>query len=293
MSTPDWITFDIDIEPNFTCSFNECEINYPCADPFACSPYIITLSKGIYLVDVFGAEGGGIISPGKGGEIKGLLTLNRNTILYAYIGAKGASGSGYVNVKGTFGGGGSGYGYYNFHFIGSGGGASDIRLVNDSLTSRVIVAGGGGGGGKNNQTGQWNESPGGDGSGYNGKSATSTTTKGTPGSGAFINKPGEKGVKGLFDYGGNAVQAAGMDGSGGGGGYYGGNAGKSYCSGGGGGSGYYNKRFFIHHESFTGVREGNGMIKIAKLFSNHFIHKTCLRKRNSSYMFSLLALIVS
>ena len=289
MSTPDWITFDIDIEPNYTCSFNECEINYPCANPFSCSPYRITLSRGIYLVDVFGAEGGGVFSPGKGGEIKGLLTLNRNTTLYAYIGAKGASGSSYVN--GTFGGGGSAYGCLNVHFIGSGGGASDLRLISDSLSSRVIVAGGGGGGGKTIERSNENESPGGDGSGYNGKNAI--TKRGTSGSGAFTNKPGENGVKGSFGYGGNAEKTSTTDGSGGGGGYYGGNAGKSYCSGGGGGSGYYNKKIFIHHESFTGVREGNGMIKISKLFSNHFIHKTCLRKKNSSYIFSLLALIVS
>ena len=272
MENLDWITVDINETLNVTCSNSECELNYPCSSSFSCQPYKLTLSEGVYLVDVFGAEGVGAYSPGKGGEIKGILSINKNTTFYAYIGAKGASGQNW-NVQGAFGGGGSGYGYETFHYIGSGGGASDLRTIEKDLHSRVIVAGGGGGGGQ--LTGNWNlKSPGGDGSGFNGNSATSQ--KGIAGSGAFVTGPGANGVKGSFGFGGNVSNYEGHDGSGGGGGYYGGNAGYSHCSGGGGGSGYYNRRLIIHHESFTGVRKGHGMIKITKLFTNSFDQKTCL-----------------
>ena len=140
--------------------------------------------------------------------------------------------------------------------------ASDLRLIVDDLTSRIIVAGGGGGGGKNTRYSYY--SPGGNGSGINGSDATSTG--GTPGSGAYVTGPGEKGNKGSFGFGGNTSTSS-KDGSGGGGGYYGGNGGFQVCCGGGGGSGYYDKSLFARPESFTGVREGNGMIKITRCFN--------------------------
>ena len=72
---------------------------------------------------------------GPGGYSIGTLTLTAKTTLYIYSGGQPTA----VKVGG-FNGGGTGYssGY-------GGGGASDIRIAEDSLYARVIVAGGGGG----------------------------------------------------------------------------------------------------------------------------------------------------
>ena len=256
---PSWLTVSCDVTPSVSCSDNICELKYPCPTSYSCKPYKITLKRGLYLIEVYGAEGGGYSTPGKGGEIKGILKLTKNSTFFAYVGAKGEKGANTV-IQATFGGGGSGYGYESLHNIGSGGGASDLRTDKDSLSSRIIVAGGGGAGGLNSGSRVYNDSPGGDGSGDNGKSAVSS--KGTAGSGAFTNKAGENGNKGIFGFGGNVTQSKGYDGSGGGGGYYGGNSGIKYCSGGGGGSGYIDKKYFSVYETFTGVRQGHGLIKI-------------------------------
>ena len=267
---PSWLTVSCDVTPNVTCSDNVCELKYPCSDSYSCKPYKITLKHGQYLVEVYGAEGGGYSTPGKGGGIKGILNLTKKSTFFAYVGAKGGKG---INsfIPATFGGGGSGYGYFDWHNTGSGGGASDLRTDKDSLSSRIIVAGGGGAGGLNSEESNYNDSPGGDGSGDNGKSATSK--RGTAGSGAYTNKAGERGNKGTFGYGGNVTASENLDASGGGGGYYGGNAGRSYCSGGGGGSGYINKDYFSVYKTFTGVRQGHGLIKMFK------IHNFCTKQK--------------
>ena len=286
-----WIKVEFDGTPKYTCDDKECELNYPCSTSFSCKPYKITIERGFYLIDVFGAEGGGVITPGKGGEMKGIINIKSRKVFYAFVGAKGVSGH-QSYVKGTFGGGGSGYGYMNTHYIASGGGASDLRYYEDSLSSRIIVAGGGGGSGQNKgDPTTENTSPGGDGSGEDGKDATGQS--GTPGSGAFIDKNGVKGSKGSFGFGGNLTESEGNDGSGGGGGYYGGNAGMNFCSGGGGGSGFINKRLFYLKQSFTGVRKGNGLIKITKLTSNHLLCSACGRKRNIKISPIVVLLLIS
>ena len=283
---PSWMTVSCEVTPSVSCSNNVCELNYPCSDSYSCKPYKITLKRGLYHVDVFGAEGGGYSTPGKGGEIKGFLKINKNSTFFAYVGAKGEKGANKF-IPATFGGGGAGYGYKNWHNIGSGGGASDLRTDKDSLSSRIIVAGGGGAGGFNSHSEVYNDSPGGDGSGDNGKSAVSS--KGTAGSGAFTNKAGENGIKGIFGYGGNATESEGYEGSGGGGGYYGGNSGKSYCSGGGGGSGYINKNYFRKYKTFTGVRQGHGLIKITFL-SSYIINNVV---RSADKIFFLFIVLIS
>ena len=109
----------------------------------------VTLNAGTYKLQVWGAEGGyGSTSSssypgGKGGYSYGTLTLNETTNLYVYVGEKGKSGTASSSIKtgGFNGGGNSGYSRG-----GSGGGATDIRIGQDSLYARVIVGGGGGGG---------------------------------------------------------------------------------------------------------------------------------------------------
>ena len=106
----------------------------------------ITLVPGNYRLEVWGAQGGygysnnSSYQPGNGGYAKGDLQITSNVNAYIYAGGSGATGVASTISQGGFNGGGaSGYNY-----SGSGGGASDIRLEENDLYSRVIVAGGGG-----------------------------------------------------------------------------------------------------------------------------------------------------
>ena len=100
----------------------------------------ITLPKGSYKLECWGASGGSYDTTyvgGKGGYSIGTITLEKSTTLYLYSGGQGSGGKS-GTYSGGFNGGGTG-------ISGSGGGASDIRIGQDSLYARVIVAGGGGG----------------------------------------------------------------------------------------------------------------------------------------------------
>ena len=114
----------------------------------------ITLPKGIYKLECWGAQGGNgctdnSYTGGKGGYSIGTISLNTKITLYIYVGGRGvsseASGSGAIRAGG-FNGGGSGRDWSSTNHGGSGGaGATDIRINQDSFYARVIVAGGGGG----------------------------------------------------------------------------------------------------------------------------------------------------
>ena len=115
-----------------------------------------TLSPGKYLFECWGAEGShNLTEGGKGAYCSGEILISRSLTFYLF---PGESGKTYGDH--TFNGGGSGKFnasneiWSNIEGIakcGSGGGASDIRLIdgdwNDtrSLKSRIIVAAGGGG----------------------------------------------------------------------------------------------------------------------------------------------------
>ena len=104
------------------------------------SPITLFLSKGVYLIELWGASSA--YHPekvsGRGGYVSGELKLKEETTMYLYIGQEGNG-----NCTEIYNGGGIG------QF--GGGGATDIRLkLNnwddiESLRSRIIVAGGGGG----------------------------------------------------------------------------------------------------------------------------------------------------
>ena len=114
----------------------------------------ITLPKGTYKLECWGAQGGNgctdnSYTGGKGGYSIGTISLNTKITLYIYVGGRGvsseASGSGAIRAGG-FKGGGSGRDWSSTNHGGSGGGgATDIRINQDSFYARVIVAGGGGG----------------------------------------------------------------------------------------------------------------------------------------------------
>ena len=117
----------------------------------------ITLPKGTYKLECWGAQGGngangssGLDSSsgapgGKGGYSMGTLLLPAKTQIYVYVGGKGGCITSSTNdYNGGFNGGGSGGVSGSMSRSGGGGGATDIRFEQDSLYARVIVAGGGG-----------------------------------------------------------------------------------------------------------------------------------------------------
>ena len=167
-----------DIRQTSGCRFSTYELVYPCSNSYECSPYQITLERGEYLVEVYGAQGGGPVEQsGRGGGIKGILRNSRVRKYFAFVGAMGETNTGSIS-RVSFGGGGIGFSNHTYYTVGSGGGASDLRTSQDSLESRIIVAGGGGSSGINTSPNNYNESPGGHGSGGNGMDAS--TAKGSP-----------------------------------------------------------------------------------------------------------------
>lgn len=210
--------------------------------PYSGAAIMLSLPKGTYKLEVWGAEGGYRSSSsysGKGGYSCGTINLSTVTTIYCYAGGSGRTGG----TSGGFNGGGKRYSHYG------GGGASDIRLLVDDLLARVIVAGGGGsdgatnkaggyGGGTSGQSRTENYGTGGYGGTQTGVSSsswqttaqsTSTTTK----DGAYAG----------FGFGGNGIYRSSGRGGAGGGGWYGGSGVYPDSSGdddrgGGGGSGY-------------------------------------------------------
>lgn len=197
--------------------------------PYSGSAKSITLPKGQYKLECWGAQGGYRSSSscgGNGGYSVGILNLAQNTTVYLYVGGAGNTGK----TAGGFNGGGRRSSYNG------GGGGTDIRIGSNSLYARVIVAGGGGSDGASNKNGM-----------YGGGTSGGTTTQsfGSGGGGGTQTAGGAGGSNnaGTFGQGGQGLSAASGYGGAGGGGWYGG--GGSYPDGsgdddrgGGGGSGY-------------------------------------------------------
>lgn len=189
----------------------------------------ITLGPGTYKLEVWGAQGGGgstyypTAIGGKGGYSSSILTLTKTTTVYVYVGGKGmdymSNGiNDHTTLNGGFNGGGLASVCYS-SAIASGGGATDIRVDDDTLYNRIIVAGGGGASGSGNTGGAGGGNTGGDGTGNYGKGATQSSG----GSGAY---------PGAFGLGGGIGYSQDYRINGGGGGWYGG-GGNQYSAGGG------------------------------------------------------------
>lgn len=206
--------------------------------PYSGTYKTITLPKGTYKLECWGAQGGYRSSSsygGLGGYSVGTITLTqKSTSAYLYTGGSGNTGG----TSGGFNGGGSRSSYAG------GGGASDIRIGSTSLYARVIVAGGGGSDGATSKHGM-----------YGGGTTGGTTTEyyGTGGGGgtqtaggtgsSSASGSGTSGTYGAFGVGGRGYYASNGYAGAGGGGWYGGAG--SYPDGsgdddrgGGGGSGY-------------------------------------------------------
>ena len=202
----------------------------------------VTLPKGVYKLEVWGAQGGYRSSSsrgGKGGYSVGTITITQPTNIFIYVGGSGNTGG----TSGGFNGGGARRTYKG------GGGASDMRIGQDSLYARVIVAGGGGSDGASNKTGMYgggttggstteNYGTGGYGGTQTGVSSSSwqTTTHST-------STTSQSGAYAGFGFGGNGIYRSNGYGGAGGGGWYGGSGSYPDTSGdddrgGGGGSGF-------------------------------------------------------
>ena len=240
-----------------------------------CTTYIAK-SDGYYNLEVWGAQGGNYNTTyvgGLGGYSKGIVHLTKGTTLYVCVGGQPQTvTTASVAVPGGFNGGGNGFNraYSGTYTYGqAGGGATDIRIGQNSLYARVIVAGGGSG--SNNRT-----------SGYAGGG-----TSGVTGQSGYAGTQTSAGSGGSFGQGGSASTSGNnykYGASGGGGGFYGGGAGTSYSDStnydkySGGGSGYVytsstassypsgcllNNTYYLTASSTTeGINTGNGKATI-------------------------------
>ena len=186
------------------------------------------VATGTYKLQVWGAQGGYRSNSsygGKGGYSEGIVELQKNEIVYIYVGGSGNTGG----TAGGYNGGGSKTTYPG------GGGATDIRVEGDTLYNRIIVAGGGGSDGAASR-------PGKAGGGESG--ITATENYGTGGEGGTQTTAGTRGSFGQGGSGGYTSAGTGGGGFGGagGGGWYGGGGVNPDRSdddrGGGGGSGF-------------------------------------------------------
>lgn len=212
------------------------------------SVHSITLPKGKYKLECWGAQGGYRSDAkygGKGGYAVGILTLQEDTTIFVYVGGSGNTGG----TSGGFNGGGE----RDTHP--GGGGATDIRVITDSLFARVIVAAGGGSDGASNKTGMH-------GGGLTGGSTSQSYGTGGGGASQTAGGTGGNNNDGTFGKGGRGIARSGGFGGAGGGGWYGGggaypNWGADNDRGGGGGSSFL----------WTGLNAPSGYL----LTSKHYL----------------------
>ena len=214
--------------------------------PYSGAGVGIGLKKGTYKFEVWGAQGGYRSSAtygGKGGYSVGTIVLNKKMSAFIYSGGAGNTGG----TAGGFNGGGR-RGTYN-----GGGGGSDIRIGQDSLYARVIVAGGGGSDGSKSRAGGAGGGTVGQkyqGSGYGTNNGPGNTTYSGSSSSTTASSPSTTvtgsttAIYGGFGFGGNGQGPVNSGyGGAGGGGWYGGSGTQPDSSSdddkaGAGGSGY-------------------------------------------------------
>lgn len=243
----------------------------------------LVLPKGIYILELYGAQGGTFYLSssvtavgGLGGYTKGTLALEKEQTVLLRVGGT-TSG-----LTGGYNGGGAGsYESGGFYGGAGGGGATDIYLRNNSTSKTLIAVAGGGGGGAAN----W---PAGENDVINLIGGNGGGSQGSPGNldqeyfGIGSSKPEWYGVTpqggsqtnagtgGYNAYSGSGpIGGAGVGSSGGGGGYYGGGGGSFYqgdgynyiLTTGAGGSGYIGP-LLTEAETQNGQRSGDGFIRI-------------------------------
>ena len=275
-----------------------------------CSERSTELQPGIYQFDLWGAKGGGTHG-GKGGFSSGILFLRAKTTFFINVGGVGQSPNGATGGLGGCNGGGNGGDgkiYLGNMKCGGygGGGATDIRIMSNELSDRIIVAGGGGGQTMTDSDIKSNKLTeiAGNGGGISGSDGymeqiANSKSEGATQSTGNINGIGSNGRDGTDNAG------VGAEGGGGaGGGYYGGltfqNKGESTNMPGGGGSGYVSGHYSVlEHHSLVRFRsastqnidqnnkiespdkDGNGFISITFLSP---LYQTCRPKHHIHYI---------
>ena len=211
---------------------------YPCTDNnVSCHPIKFTLTLGVYQIELWGAG-----TSNGGGYTTGILEIKKELTLYAYIGGQEMPYGPSCGIGGYNGGGNSSeIGTFNNFCRQSGGsGATDIRLYEDNLDSRIMVAGGSGG----SSGCQMIHIKGGYGGsliGGDGNYDPNFVTTESPGKGGKQDYSNNGNNPGQFGIGGMASPTSATDCAGaGGGGYWGGGSGYHYewTGSGGGGSSY-------------------------------------------------------
>ena len=203
-----------------------------------CSLHQAKLSPGFYLIQAWGASGGGKTEYGKGAYVEGEIFLPYKTVFYISVGGHGKDPNNSTGAEKSCGGGGAGGNgnWYEGKMTGGGyggGGSTDIR-TNENISSRILVAAGGGGN-------SGNVGNGGHGGGIESKKVIcdnkidySAPANQTSGFSLFDGEDGRNGTKGV----GTGAEGNG----GGGGGFYGGYSTRSTNNhsscGGAGGSSY-------------------------------------------------------
>lgn len=207
----------------------------------------VTVPQGRWKLEVWGAQGGYQSDEscgGRGGYATGIIELAEETILHCYAGGSGNSGGASSSTETGYGGfnGGGLRAYYA-----GGGGGSDVRVGQDSLYARVIVAGGGGSDGTSTAAGGaagvapstgYGTNKGAGGATFSGTDESTTASEQSD----VVNATSSAAYGG-FGFGGNGQFRSKYYGGGGGGGWYGGSG--TYpmtiytkVKGGAGGSGY-------------------------------------------------------
>jgi len=236
-------------------------------------------TSGIYKLEVWGARGGTTYgfsntTYGKGGYSVGYKILNAGTTLYICVGGMGGYGGWGVSAVGGYNGGGNSTAYDSgnpYTYVGGGGGATHIALVNGTIQSigkttfdqqGLIVAGGGGGNAHFNDNNNRSYVGGGNGGGTSGSVGVLVETWGS-GATYSLGSGGTQSTGYAFGKGGTSSR-----GSGGGGGYYGGFSSGAGCVG-GGGSGWIGGVPSITYGGITyepsmtnGSRNSNGVAKL-------------------------------
>ena len=265
-----------------------------------------TISPGSYLFELWGAQGGNCnySESGRGGYTKAKIVLHHSQQFIVCVGGEGSYSSSEFVEGGFNGGGRNGKSPYNESCGGSGGGATDIRILDD----RILVAGGGGGAseyyfkgdfrgyrlggyGGGNEGGKSSKDP-----DYQNGNGGNQTNGGKGGHyNSHLYNPSCSGTDGMKGTGGDGNATAYAGAGGGGGGYYGGGGGADIGSG-GGGSGYiseeYSGKLIPGNTEFLsplGKNEkghaGNGYARITVL-----IYHSCLSK---NYFRSSIALMIT
>ena len=259
----------------------------------------ITLPRGTYKFEVWGAQGGGgyqngtfSAGVGLGGYSQAQFKLNAATTVYIVVGGAGQNGligkyGAASRAAGGYNGGGNSGLETNTDANdegGGGGGATHIALASGVLSGLssaanqktvMIVAGGGGGTSYTRASGKGYGGGTTGGAGYGGTRASTGGTQTSGGIGGTHNEgTGAYGANGSFGKGGAGGSGT-SGGGGGGGGWYGG-AGGPCGSVGGGGSGYIRTSNFSNTNVTcynagsmqNGKRSGHGLARITAITLN-------------------------